>query len=104
MITTVGALISAGYLQERYQQAEAAIADTQQAMQKEYAVDEEEEGSKWYQRYDPRHIIGNIKNQAANLTEHIVELIVIFCFETVVLPLITLWGLLQVLNAVTGRR
>jgi hypothetical protein len=104
VITTVGALISAGYLQERYQQAEAAIADTQQAMQEEYAVDEESEDSKWYEKYNPRKIILKVKNQAANLTEHIVELIVIFSFETVVLPLITLWGLLQVLNAVTGRR
>jgi hypothetical protein len=96
-------LISAGYLQERYQQAETAIVDTQQAMQEEYG-DDDEGDSKWYKRYDPRHIIMNIKHQAADLTEHIVELIVIFSFETVVLPLVTLWGLLQVLNAVTGRR
>lgn len=104
VITTVGALISAGYLQERYQQAETAIAATQQAIQEEYGGDEEREDSKWYQKYDPRKIILNVKNQAADLTEHIVELIVIFSFETVVLPLVTLWGLLQVLYAVTGRR
>ncbi len=100
IMTTVGSFVSTGYLQERYLQAENAIAVTQKAMQDEYAVDD----SKWYEKYDPRKILANIKVQAAELTDHVVELIVIFSFETVVLPLVTLWGLLQVLNAATGRR
>jgi len=104
VMTTIGSYVSAGYLQERYLQAENAIAITQKAMQEEYAIDAEGSKSKWYEKYDPRKLLLNIKAQAAELTDHIVELIVIFSFETAVLPLVTLWGLLQVLNAATGRR
>ncbi len=104
VMTTVGSFISTGYLQGRYQQAETAITATQLAIEQEYTFDEEGTDSKWYKKYDPRTIIQSVKNQAAELTEHLVELIVIFSFETVVLPLVTLWGLLQVLNAATGRR
>ncbi len=99
---TIGAVVSTVFMQERYAQAEQAITQAQQAIQE--AIGEESGGKeeKWYDKIDPRKIIEKVKGRAAELTRHIVNLIILFIFETVVLPLGTLWGLLQVLKMFIG--
>jgi len=105
--TTVGSFISTVFLQKQYKQSEEAITKVQQEIQNEYAIGSEGQGTekqaKWYEKYDPRKIIQNVKERAVALTDHIVNLIIVFIFETMVLPLLTLWGWLQVLKMLIGK-
>jgi hypothetical protein len=45
----------------------------------------------------------NLKESAANATEHIVDLIVLFVLQTIILPLAFLWMLIQLLKGVAAR-
>jgi hypothetical protein len=45
----------------------------------------------------------NLKDSAANATEHIVDLIVLFVLQTIILPLAFLWILIQLLKGVAAR-
>lgn len=44
-------------------------------------------------QYDPRLYIENLKEQAALLVNHIINLIVIFVLQTIVIPLALIWAL-----------
>lgn len=44
-------------------------------------------------QYDPRLYIENLKEQAALLVNHIINLIVIFVLQTIVIPLVLIWAL-----------
>lgn len=44
-------------------------------------------------QYDPRLYIENLKEQAALLVNHIINLIVIFVLQTIVIPLALMWAL-----------
>lgn len=103
--TTVGSVVSAVFIQDQYEQAEQAITRVQQEIQDAIGEEGKAEGKeeKWYDKIDPRKIIQKVKDRAAEITDHIVNLIILFIFETVVLPLGTLWGLLQVLKMFIGK-
>lgn len=45
------------------------------------------------QKYDPAPYIENLKEQANNLVDHIIKLIVVFVLQTIVIPLILMWAL-----------
>jgi hypothetical protein len=45
----------------------------------------------------------NLKDSASNATEHIVDLIVLFVLQTIILPLAFLWILIQLLKGVAAR-
>jgi hypothetical protein len=45
----------------------------------------------------------NLKESASNATEHIVDLIVLFVLQTIILPLAFLWVLIQLLKGVAAR-
>ncbi|MCP4333926.1 MAG: hypothetical protein GY785_14810 [Gammaproteobacteria bacterium] len=45
----------------------------------------------------------NLKESASNATEHIVDLIVLFVLQTIILPLAFLWILVQLLKGVAAR-
>lgn len=47
--------------------------------------------------------VTNLKESAADATEHIVELIVLFVLQTIILPLTFLWLLVQMLKGVAER-
>lgn len=44
-----------------------------------------------------------LREQVANASEHIINLIVIFVFQTVILPLVILWLLVQILKSLAAR-
>jgi hypothetical protein len=44
-----------------------------------------------------------LREQVANASEHIINLIVIFVFQTVILPLVFIWLLVQLLKSLTAR-
>ncbi len=47
--------------------------------------------------------LDTLKERASNATEHIVDLIVLFVLQTIILPLAFLWVLLQLLKGVAAR-
>ena len=47
--------------------------------------------------------VQNLKDSASNATEHIVDLIVLFVLQTIILPLAFLWILIQLLKGVAAR-
>lgn len=50
-----------------------------------------------------RERLEQLRNRAANATEEIIDLIVIFVFQTIILPLVFLWSLLELLKAIIAR-
>jgi len=50
-----------------------------------------------------RERLENLRQQVSDSVEHIIELIVIFVFQTIILPLVFLWGLVQLVKAVIAR-
>ncbi len=102
--TTVGSVVSEAYIQHQYVQAEQAITEIKEELQ---AVIGEGNGpepqEKWYERLDPQKILQRVKVRAAEVIDHLVNLIILFIFETIVLPLATLWGLFQVFKLLIMR-
>lgn len=47
--------------------------------------------------------LSKLKENAANATEHVVDLIVLFVLQTIILPLVFLWLLVQLLKGVAER-
>lgn len=47
--------------------------------------------------------LDNLKASASNATEHIVDLIVLFVLQTILLPLAFLWLMIQILKGIAGR-
>jgi hypothetical protein len=50
-----------------------------------------------------RERLENLRRQVSESVEHIIELIVIFAFQTIILPLVFLWGLVALVKAVIAR-
>jgi hypothetical protein len=50
-----------------------------------------------------RERLEQLRNRVANATEEIVDLIAIFVFQTIVLPLAFLWSLVELLKAIVAR-
>jgi hypothetical protein len=50
-----------------------------------------------------RERLENLRRQVSDSVEHIIELIVIFVFQTIILPLVFLWGLIALVKAVIAR-
>lgn len=123
---TVGSLISELFLQEKYQEATKVIDQFRKTLQEEYAATNQEQSvpkdnagegdtteEKWYDfsQYNPKRIFTDIKEkisvlteQITNITKYIVDLIVVFLMETIVVPLLTLWGLVKFLGLLVGNR
>lgn len=69
-----------------------------------------------YTRYNPAQLVSSIQAQIsavktqvanlidklANITTYLTDLIIVFIVETIVLPLITLWGMVKVIEAIIG--
>lgn len=114
---SVGAeLVFQGFLQDRYRVSEQVVSETTQAVRDtggalEAAQDEAapEEGGWW------RGIMGNLdvqsrldrlKSKVGYSVDHIVQLIVVFVVQTLIVPLLVLWALYIVarnLLATVGR-
>ncbi len=121
LAATVGSLISELFLREKYQNATTVIDQFQKTLREEYGTVNAEQDkpeddtteTKWYDlsKYNPKKIFSEIKakisvltDQISNITKYIVDLIVVFLMETIVLPLLTLWGLVKFLGLLIGNR
>jgi hypothetical protein len=47
--------------------------------------------------------INNLRNSAANVTSHIVDLIVVFVLQTILVPLLFLWLFMEAIKAIVAR-
>jgi len=106
----MGSLISTQFLQTKYDTAVGIIQQTQQELEAETegeATGEEQEEEAWYHKYSPAALLDALKEKIttpveklANLTAYVIDLIVVFVIETILIPLATLWGLQKVLGLV----
>lgn len=94
--SSIGAAVSSTFLASRYQQAESALTAVQQDLQSEFGLDTPR---RLFERLDPRNLVQTVTQKAAEVTGHVVDLMIIFVFETVVMPLLTLFVLLFALAA-----
>jgi len=84
---------------EGMQEAVEAPADSDQSIMERFnsAIDESLAAVNVSRRLE------NLKESASNATEHIVDLIVLFVLQTIILPLAFLWILVQFLKGVAAR-
>ena len=97
LTSSVGAAVSSSFLAQRYQEAESAITAVQQDLQSEFGFTDTPR--RLFERLDPRNLVQTVTQKAAEVTGHVVDLMIIFVFETVVMPLLTLLVVLLVLGA-----
>ena len=83
----------------RYTRAEAALSDVQRDLRGELG-----EGERWYERFDPRAVVGRVSAAVSEASAHAIDLMVIFVFQTVLLPLLTLVVLLYLFGSFSWRR
>lgn len=54
-------------------------------------------------KFDPRPYLDTLQSQAAQATQHMIDLIVVFLLQTVLVPLVLVWGMYAALrSALTG--
>lgn len=91
------------FLADRYQQSQAALSlsgdEIGRLAEPEVDPDESMAGSlrRWWnetgESLDVSRRLERLKESAAQVTEHIVELIVVFLLQTLIIPLLLLWAL-----------
>ena len=101
--SSLGRVVSETFLAERYAQAEGAITQVQSELQSEYGAPLEGEERRWFDRLDPRRFVQTVAARASEVTTHVIDLIIIFVFETLVMPLLTFLLLLYLLGAFVFR-
>ena len=84
-------------LNDRYQAASAFI-QTQKTV-----VETGEEKSYWDKISDFNKTMNALKEKAARYFEHLIELIVVFVVQTMVLPLLTLWLFVKIMKYIIDR-
>lgn len=107
--SSIGGLVSNTFLDSRYNRAEAAITSVQQELNTEFGAGAGNEGLKWYERFDPRNfelrsLAQIVTSKAGEVTSHVIDLMIIFIFQTLVMPLLTLWLLLYAFGSFWARR
>lgn len=109
--SSIGAAVSNTFLESRRATAEAAISTVQQELSTELGagISLSSEGLRWYERLDPRNfdpgmVVRAMTSKAREMTSHVIDLMIIFIFQTLVMPLLTLWLLVQAFYSVWIRR
>ena len=114
--SSIGAAVSSTFLEARRATAEAAISNVQQELNTELGsgLGANNEDRRWYERFDPRNfdlsnfepgsIVQAVTTKAGEVTSHVIDLMIVFIFQTLVMPLLTLWLLIQVFYSVWTRR
>ncbi|MDZ4099217.1 MAG: hypothetical protein U1E13_11060 [Methylophilaceae bacterium] len=106
-IITVGSdAIFQKFLQNNYQQSQAVLGSSTEMVRQlspEVATSRENDGmldkfKKSMAGLDPRPYIERLKAVVDNATEHVIQIIVIFFLQTVLLPLLLLWAVYFVLR------
>lgn len=97
--SSLGRVVSETFLAERYVQAESAITQVQRDLQSEYGAPVEGEERRWFNRLDPRRFVQTVAARAGEVTTHLIDLTIIFVFETLVMPLLTFLLLTFLLGA-----
>lgn len=93
LTSSIGAAVSETFLARRYEEAEGAITAVQQDLQAEFGLSEAS-ARRLFERLDPRNLVQTVTQKAAEVTSHVIDLMIVFVFETVVMPLLTLLVLL----------
>lgn len=104
--SSIGAAVSNTFLESRRATAEAAITNVQQELNAELGAGNE--GLRWYERldprnFDPRTVVQAMTSKAGEMTSHVIDLMIVFIFQTLIMPLLTLWLLIQAFYSVWTR-
>lgn len=114
--SSIGAAVSGTFLESRRASAEAAISNVQEELNAELGsgLGAGGEDRRWYERFDPRNfdlsafdpgtIAQAVTSKAGEMTSHVIDLMIIFIFQTLVMPLLTLWLLVQAFYSVWTRQ
>ena len=118
--SSIGAAVSDTFLESRRATAEAAISTVQQELSAELGaglgagVGTNGEDRRWFERLDPRNfdlsglepgkIVQAVTDKAGEMTSHVIDLMIVFIFQTLVMPLLTLWLLIQMFYSVWTRQ
>ena len=78
-------------LNGRYERAQSAISLAQEDLREYGDADERN----WLERLDPRNVVRELRTATDDLFQTLIDLSILFTFETVLLPLATLWVLVQ---------
>ena len=90
------------FLAERYQTSEQAIGSTEGSLEAMAEEASEAKKKSIFEKLDPRRKLNELKQVAEATAEHLVQLIVVFVLQTLILPLLVLWGLYVVLKGTFG--
>ena len=113
--SSIGAAVSSTFLEGRRATAEAAILTVQQDLNAELGagLGADNEDRRWYERFAPRNfdlsnfepgrIVQAVTAKAGEMTSHVIDLMIVFIFQTLVMPLLTLWLLIQAFYSIWTR-
>jgi len=59
---------------------------------------------KTFRKLDPRPYLEDLKRQASEATDHMINLIVVFVLQTVLVPMFLLWAMYLALRSVIGKQ
>src|SRR5690606_3556112 len=106
-VITVGSdAIFQEFLQDDYQQSQAVLGATTDAVRQiapeTNAIPQKEGVLEKFKNsitaMDPRPYINHLKTVLDDATEHVIHLIVVFFLQTILLPVLLLWGMYSVLR------
>ena len=82
-------------LNQQYENAQQVFQETRQSLEAQYGgVDGDR---RWYERLDLRQIMNDMRTQTDTIIAKVIDLIVVFIVQTLLLPLLTLFVLWQLL-------
>jgi len=119
--SSIGAAVSNTFLESRRASAEAAISVVQRELNAELGAGLDtggpstgSEDRRWFERLDPRNldlsllepgkIVQAVTSKAGEMTSHVIDLMIVFIFQTLIMPLLTLWLLVQMFYSVWNRQ
>ncbi|MFM7783907.1 MAG: hypothetical protein ACKPE6_04565 [Gammaproteobacteria bacterium] len=56
-----------------------------------------------FKKFDPRPYLATLKQQAGEATQHIIDLIVVFLLQTLLVPVFLLWAMYTAMRSVLFR-
>jgi len=112
VLMIISTLVFDGFLAERHAEDTQVLEATSQELERfnDETAETEADGPSLMERLsgivgrlDARQRLEALRDRAAQAAERIVDLIVIFVFQTIVLPLVFLWLLVEIAKALVAR-
>jgi len=75
-------------LNQQYDTAQNLFQETKQSLEADYGLSDNDK--KWYERLDLRQLTSELQGKTEIITKNVLDLIVVFAIQTLLLPLLTL--------------